>query len=98
MPGENRHAALERHEAVVKILLLTRLLCRLAEDRLNTEQDLARLGSAPFVDRAALDVVVVRLRAGDVRLDREDRIRVPRRERSALRRRSRLQDRRAVLR
>ena len=96
--GENRHPALERHEAVVKILLLARLISRRAEDRLDTVEDLARLRLAPFVDSAALDVVVVRLGARDVRLDREDRIRVARRERPPLRRRAGLQDRRPVLR
>ena len=71
---------------------------RLAEDRLDAEQDLARLRLASLARGAALDVLVIRPGPGQVRLDREDRVRVARGEGAAFRRRSRLEDRGTVLR
>jgi hypothetical protein len=68
----------------VLLLPLAGLVGRLAQDGLDAEEDPARLGRAALVDGGALDVVEVRLGAGQVRLDREDRVRVARREGPAL--------------
>jgi hypothetical protein len=90
VPRENGQATLERHERVVDRLLLARLRRGLAEDRLDAEQDLARLRLAPLADGLPLDVLVVGLGARDIRLDGEDRVRVARGKRAALCRRPRL--------
>ena len=95
---QDGQAALERYQIVVDSLLIPRLRCGPAEDRLDAEQDLARIMLTPRADGFLLDVLVVGLRPRDVWLDGEDRVRVPRGERASLRRRARLKDRRPVLR
>src|SRR5262249_58939475 len=95
--GEEREPALERYQGVVLFLLLARVPLALPQDRLDAEEDLAGLRRAALVHGGALDVVVVGPGAGEVRLDREDAVRVPGGERPSLRGGAGLQDGRAVL-
>ena len=97
MAGEDAETALERHQAVVEGLLLLRLALRGADDGLDAEEDLARVGLAAQRGHAPLHVDVVGGRHLDRRLDAEDRLGVARREVTPRRRDTGLDDGGAIL-